>query len=65
MSRPARYAVLTSRDQTPAPSPYRVSLAISIASSYSSKPVTATTGPKFYSWKMRILLCPWKIVGAT
>ena len=52
-----------SRVHTPAPSPYRVSLAILSASSSSSNVVTDTTGPKISSWKMRIALLPSKIVG--
>ncbi len=40
-----------------------VSLAICIASASSAKLVSATTGPKISSWKMRIELLPSKIVG--
>ena len=65
MPRPMRYAVLMSRVQTPAPRPYSVSLAISSASSGVRNYVTASTGPKIASWKMRMRLCPSKTVGAT
>ncbi|MNT83646.1 hypothetical protein D3C72_2235460 [compost metagenome] len=54
-----------SRDQTPAPRPYSVSLAISIASSKVLKVVTARTGPKISSWKTRMLLVPLNTVGLT
>ena len=40
-----------------------MSLAISRASASSSKVVTATTGPKISSWKIRIELSPLKTVG--
>jgi hypothetical protein len=40
-----------------------VSLAIASASASSLKVVTASTGPKISSWKTRIALCPFRIVG--
>ncbi|EKE17685.1 MAG: hypothetical protein ACD_10C00321G0003 [uncultured bacterium] len=40
-----------------------MSLAISSASASSLKVVTASTGPKISSWKMRILLWPLNKVG--
>ncbi|CPU65652.1 Uncharacterised protein [Mycobacteroides abscessus] len=42
-----------------------MSLAIVMASSKSEKSVTATTGPKISSWKIRIEFLPSKIVGVT
>src|ERR1017187_4775438 len=51
---PNLYARFMSHVQTPAPSPYSVSLAISSASSSVLNVVTETTGPKISSWKMRI-----------
>ena len=54
-----------SRDQTPAPSPYRVSLAIFSASASSSNDASETTGPKISSWKIRIEFEPSKMVGCT
>jgi aldehyde dehydrogenase len=48
-----------------APRPYSVSLAIFSASASSAKLVTATTGPKISSWKMRMELSPAKMVGVT
>ena len=59
-----RNARVVSRVQTPAPRPYIVSLAISSASASSLNVVTASTGPKISSWKIRILLWPLKTVGS-
>ena len=42
-----------------------MSLAMLMASSKPSNVATDSTGPKISSWKMRIVLSPSKIVGAT
>ena len=59
-----RHNRFMSRVQTPAPSPYIVSLAIDSASASSRKVVTASTGPKISSWKIRIRLWPLRTVGS-
>ena len=64
MPRPMRNALLVSRVQTPAPRPYIVSFAISSASRSFLKVVTASTGPKISSWKIRMSFVPLKTVGS-
>ncbi len=53
-SRIMRCAVPTFVVHTPAIRPYSVPLARAIASSMSLKLVTASTGPKTSSWKIRL-----------